>query len=78
MDALLIAIGLRVRKLRKSKGMSQEEFALEANLDRTYISDVERGARNISVKNLHKISSTLGITLSELLQDVDTESVKIG
>lgn len=78
MDALLIAIGLRVRKLRKSKGMSQEEFALEANLDRTYISDVERGARNISVKNLHKIARTLGISLSELLQDVDAESANIG
>ena len=71
MHSLLIAVGTRVRTLRKSRGLSQEDFALLCNLDRTYISDIERGARNVSIKNLHKMSYALGITLSELLRSVD-------
>lgn len=48
-------VGSRIKELRKTKGLSQEKFALEVGLDRTYIASVESGKRNISIINLEKI-----------------------
>jgi transcriptional regulator with XRE-family HTH domain len=53
--------GARVRKLRESKGWSQEKLAAEAGLDRTYIGSVERGERNISLINIYRIAKALSI-----------------
>lgn len=64
----LIQFGHRVRELRKAKGLSQEAFAADCGLDRTYISGVERGKRNVSLENLRVIAKALGITLSRLLE----------
>ena len=64
--------GERVRELRKQKGLSQESLALACDLDRTYIGGVERGERNISLINIHKISQALGVSPSELLDDPKT------
>lgn len=61
-----IDFGERVRKLRKVRNISQEELALYSNLHRTYISDVERGARNISLDNINKIALALDISLKDL------------
>jgi transcriptional regulator with XRE-family HTH domain len=58
--------GERVRELRKQKGLSQEALALECDLDRTYIGGVERGERNISLLNIHKIAHALGVGVKEL------------
>jgi transcriptional regulator with XRE-family HTH domain len=58
--------GERVRQLRKQKGFSQEALALACDLDRTYIGSVERGERNISLINIHKISQALGIAPKDL------------
>ena len=58
--------GNRVRKLRKGKGWSQEEFADECGLHRTYIGAIERGERNVSLKNIHAIAKALGISVKEL------------
>ena len=58
--------GERVRKLRKAKGLSQEALALSCELDRSYIGGVERGERNISVLNIHRIADALGISAREL------------
>jgi len=60
------ALGERVRVLRKAKGFSQEEFAYECDLHRTYMGDIERGERNISIDNIAKIANALEVTLSEL------------
>ena len=62
--------GATVRRLRKSRGYSQEGFADACGLDRTYIGGIERGERNPSLKNLLKIAHTLGIPPSELLGDI--------
>ena len=58
--------GRRVRDLRKEKGLSQEALALACSLDRTYIGGVERGERNISLLNIHKIAAALGVPVKEL------------
>ena len=54
--------GARVRTIRKSMGLSQETLALMCELDRTYIGGVERGERNISLINMHKIANALGVS----------------
>lgn len=59
-------LGRRIRELRKTKGLSQEKFALEIGMDRTYFASVESGKRNISILNLKKEADGLGVTLSEL------------
>lgn len=58
--------GERVRELRKDKGLSQEALALACDLDRTYIGGVERGERNISLLNIHKIAQALRVAVKEL------------
>lgn len=58
--------GARVRTLRTEKGWSQEDFAFECGLHRTYISAVERGERNISLENIKKIANTFRIDIAEL------------
>lgn len=65
-DALLL-FGLRARELRSEKAISQEELAALTELDRTYISGIERGKRNLSLKNILKIASALNVTPSQLL-----------
>lgn len=64
----LKAFGARVRALRKAAGFSQEDFALEIGLDRTYMGGVERGERNLALLNLRKIAEGLKIPLPALLE----------
>lgn len=60
-----IALGKRVKELRNKLGISQEELANLTGLDRTYITSVERGKRNISIVNIEKLSKALRVTLSD-------------
>ena len=60
-----IKVGKRVKELRNRLGISQEELADLANLDRTYITSVECGKRNISILNIEKLSIALKVTLKE-------------
>lgn len=62
------SFGERLRALRLDKGLSQEALALTSELDRTYIGGIERGERNVSLINIHKIARALGITPKELMQ----------
>ena len=57
--------------LRKAKGWSQEKFGFEVGLDRTYISGIERGVRNPSLKNIVRIAQALGVTPAKLLHDAE-------
>jgi len=61
--------GKKISELRKEKGFTQEKLALEANIDRTYISDIEKGNRNISLEILDKLSKTLNIHISQIFKD---------
>ena len=58
--------GQRIKELRSATGLSQEKFALQIEMDRTYYASVESGKRNISIINIKKIADGLGVTLSEL------------
>jgi transcriptional regulator with XRE-family HTH domain len=58
-----VAYGKRVRQIRKDKGVSQEKLAELAELDRTYISDIENGKRNVSIETVYKIAKALDISL---------------
>jgi len=55
------AFGARVRELRLAAGLSQEELAHRAELDRSYVGQVERGERNISLDNIYRLATTLEI-----------------
>jgi len=61
-------LGKNVRRLRVEKGLSQEAFADEAGIHRTYVSDIERGARNPTILIVEKLAKRLGATASELLK----------
>jgi transcriptional regulator with XRE-family HTH domain len=65
---LLVRFGERVRELRQATGLSQEAFADRCGLDRTYISGIERGKRNVSLENLKVLAEALDVTLSGLLE----------
>ncbi|MFA5531613.1 MAG: helix-turn-helix transcriptional regulator [Thiohalomonadaceae bacterium] len=65
-DPLLVALGATIRKVRRSKGFSQESFAIEAGLDRSYYGGIERGERNVAALNLMQIADTLGVEVGEL------------
>lgn len=63
--------GRVIQELRVNKNFSQEKLALEANIDRTYISDIEKGERNISLEIIQKLAKTLQISITELFKKVE-------
>lgn len=67
---ITVKLGKRIRELRNQKGMSQEKFALNIGMDRTYFASVEAGKRNIAILNIKKIADGLGVTLSELFTNI--------
>jgi transcriptional regulator with XRE-family HTH domain len=60
--------GARLRQVRRAKGLSQEAVALACGLDRSYVGSVERGERNISLVNIHKLARALGVRAKDLFQ----------
>ena len=60
-----------MRKVRQAKGLSQEALALEAEVDRTYVSQIERGVCNPSLRVLYQIASTLKVPVADLLRVPD-------
>ncbi len=65
---ILERFGHRVRELRQAKGLSQEAFAADCGLDRTYMGGIERGERNLALRNIDLIAKTLGMSLSDLMR----------
>lgn len=60
-------LGRNIRRLRGEHGWSQEAFADEAGIHRTYVSDIERGARNPTVTVVDRLATALGVRAGELL-----------
>ena len=60
-------LGQNLKELRLARGWSQEEFAHRAGIHRTYISDLERGARNPTIKIVEQLSTALEVSASALL-----------
>jgi len=63
-------VGFKIRRIREERGLSQEKLAALAGLHRAYIGQVERGEKNIGLKNLEKIAKTLEVPVRTL---VDTD-----
>lgn len=70
-DPVLVALGEAIRRIRLSKGISQERLALLAEVDRSYVGRVERGDNNVAVLTLARLSGALDISISELMQEAD-------
>jgi transcriptional regulator with XRE-family HTH domain len=62
-----LLFGKRLAQLRKERGWSQEQLALESGLARSYLGGIERGQRNIALLNICRLAGTLGIPASELM-----------
>lgn len=67
-DDIKLKLGRKIRETRVKEGYSQEELASRCGLHRTYISDIERGERNVSVENIEKIAKALKTEPDELLR----------
>ena len=63
----MIAFGKRVREVRKGKGMSQERLAEMAGIDRSYMGNIERGEKNITLKKAYEICDALEVDIKELI-----------
>jgi transcriptional regulator with XRE-family HTH domain len=59
--------GKRVREIREGKDVSQEKLGELAGLHRTYVSTLERGLRNVSLVNIEKLATALGVTMADLV-----------
>ena len=65
-------LGMRIRYLREQRKMTLEDLAFEADVNKNYLSDLERGNRNPTVKVLSKIADALGISLETLFKGIRT------
>jgi len=64
---ILLRFGRRVRELRSAKGWSQETLAAHCGLDRTYVGGIERGERNVALRNIAALANAFDLTVSELM-----------
>ncbi|HDR9499774.1 TPA: helix-turn-helix transcriptional regulator [Burkholderia cepacia] len=68
-DPSLIALGGAIRRRREAQELSQEQLALLADVDRSYVGRVERGTNNAATLTLKRLANALGMTLAELIAD---------
>jgi len=67
-ETIFVKFGNRVREIRNTVGISQEELAFRAGIHRTYLGGIERGERNPSLKNIARIAEALDIEISNLFK----------
>ncbi|MGY2492610.1 helix-turn-helix domain-containing protein [Cupriavidus sp. CP313] len=65
----LVALGDAIRRIRKERGFSQEQLALSAEIDVSYLGRVERGDNNVAVLRLERIAVALGVTMTRLMAE---------
>ena len=70
-DRTLASFGRAVARIRNERGLSQDRLAEKANLDRTYISGIERGIRNPGIKTVVQIARALDVRVGQLCEGVD-------
>ncbi len=72
MDVSLVAyVGAAIKRHRAEKGLSQVDLASRAEVDRSHLSEIENGRKNVSISVLEQIAAALGVASSELLQGYD-------
>ena len=69
---LVVILGLNVRRFRRLRGLSQEQLGHEADMKRSYVSDLERGTRNPSVRAVGRLAVALGVNPVDLLREEDS------
>ncbi len=74
---ILTALGRLIKQRRIKLGISQEQLGFRANLDRTYISGLERGVRNPSLTALVSLAAGMGISVSEFIDNLEAEANNI-
>ena len=67
-DLLRQTLAANVRRVRRARKVSQEQLAFDAEIDRTYVSQIERSVINPSLLVLHKVAVALGVTVVDLLR----------
>ena len=67
---ILARFGQAVRRLRMEMDLSQEALAERADLHRTYVADIERGVRNVSLKNIEKLARALDVSIADLFWSI--------
>ena len=65
-------VGIRIRNIRKSQGVSQQILAYEVDMEKTNISRIEAGRTNVTIKNLYKIAQALGVIMKDIV-DIERE-----
>lgn len=66
-----LKIGQRIKELRETASMSQKDLSYAADLDRSYIASIENGQRNVSIVNIEKIATALGVTLTKFFKNTE-------
>jgi len=70
-EDILIRFGQTLRARRMAMGLTQEDLAEKADLHRTYIADIERGTRNLSLRNIERLAGALECSISALFEETD-------
>ncbi len=65
-------VGRNIRRLRRARGLSQEDLAAEIGVHRTYMGGVERGERNLTLRSLERLAERLGVSPVGLLEEPDS------
>lgn len=68
MSTIRVQYGLRIKDLRDERGLSQRGFAALIGMSPTYLADIERGARNVSIDNMKRIADGFGVTFHEMTE----------
>lgn len=65
-DPVLVALGKTIRAMRKERGLSQEALAADSDIERSYMSGIERGVQNVTVMALLRIARALDVSIAEV------------
>jgi transcriptional regulator with XRE-family HTH domain len=66
---VLVTLGMAIRSLRKARGISQEELALRSQVDRAYMSSIERGTQNPGVMTIIRVASGMGVSVADIFAE---------